>query len=209
MRTLTTENIGQVDWNKSGNGLVPAIIQDAGDRRVLMLGYMNRPALERTFQSGKVTFYSRSRNELWTKGETSGNFIQFQGAEIDCDNDTILVQARPSGPVCHEGTPTCFAEDPQNALPFIAQLQEIIKSRRGATAESSYTASLFEQGKARLCQKVGEEGVEVSLAGMKEDKDELLNESADLLFHLMALLEYNDLSIEDVSNVLKTRHQKA
>lgn len=209
MSNLTRDNINDVDWEKGGNGLIPAIVQHVQSGQVLMMGYINDAALEKTFDSQKVTFLSRKTQELWTKGETSGNFLEFVSAELDCDKDTILIQANPKGPTCHTGDFTCFNDEQSSSISFLNELSNIIKSRKEDKPDESYTASLFAEGISRICQKVGEEGVEVSLAGMKEDKEELLNESADLIFHLMVLLEHNELDIEDVVHVLRKRHMKA
>jgi len=206
MSKLNKDSVKEVDWNKGGNGLVPAIVQHAQSGQVLMMGYMNDAALEKTFDSRKVTFLSRKTKELWTKGETSGNFLEFVSAELDCDKDTILIQANPKGPTCHTGDFTCFNDNQDNPINFLNELSDVIKSRKGDNPQKSYTASLFTEGLARMCQKVGEEGVEVSLAGMKQDNDELLDESADLLFHLMVLLENQGLSIQAVIKTLQKRH---
>lgn len=193
------------DWDKGG-GLLPAIIQDARTGQILMLGYMNREAGEATLDSGHVTFYSRSKQRLWTKGETSGNYLGFVSAALDCDRDTILVQAEPSGPSCHTGARTCFTDDLPQGSGFLAQLDSLIRNRRAEMPEGSYTTSLFKAGKARVAQKVGEEGVELALARMKDDRTEMANEAADLLYHLMVLLADADMSLEDAVAVLRARH---
>ena len=198
-------NIDQVDWEK-GNGLVPAVIQDLHNGHVLMLGYMNRAALSQTIKSGKVTFFSRSKKRLWTKGETSGNWIDYVRGEIDCDSDAILVQARPHGPVCHTGSVSCFNDIAPDNTQFLAQLGLLIADRHTAMPASSYTTSLFADGKARIAQKVGEEGVELALARMKDNQAEIVNETADLLFHVMVLLQDAGLTLGDVIKVLKQRH---
>ncbi len=198
-------DINTLDWAK-GNGILPAIVQDAQDLRVLMLGYMNQEALAKTLETGYITFFSRSKQRLWVKGETSGNALDFVSMDIDCDRDTILIKSRPHGPVCHTGTPTCFGDNEDTALPFLGRLFSIIKQRNQERPEGSYTTKLFEAGKSRIAQKVGEEGVELSLAHIKGDKDEILNESADLLFHIMVLLEDAELNIIDVCKILKQRH---
>ena len=193
------------DWQK-GDGLLPAIVQDARNGQVLMLGYMNEDAARKTMETGLVTFFSRSKNRLWTKGETSGNHLAFRGAKLDCDRDTILVQAVPSGPACHTGTRTCFDDDlPANAG-FIAYLDELISRRRAEMPEGSYTTSLFSDGASRIAQKVGEEGVELALAHMKNDRQEIANEAADLLFHMLVLLADADMSLDDAIAVLRQRH---
>ncbi len=199
-------NIDRVDWEK-GDGLVPAVIQDVHNGHVLMLGYMNQAALSQTMDSGKVTFFSRSKKRLWTKGETSGNWIDYVKGEIDCDGDTILIQARPRGPVCHTGSVSCFNDIVPDNTQFLGQLGLLIAERHAAMPAGSYTASLFNDGKARIAQKVGEEGVEVALARMKGDQTEIASETADLLFHIMVLLQDAGLTLGDVIEVLKKRHR--
>lgn len=200
-------NEEDINWQKV-SGLLPAIIQDADDSRVLMLGYMNNEALQKTLNSGHVTFYSRTRQALWTKGETSGNYLNFVSAELDCDGDTILVKSKPDGPVCHTGSQTCFNDKKSLSLEVLNRLTEIIKHRNLDRPTGSYTTELFEKGSSRIAQKVGEEGVELSLAKVKEDKSEILNEAADLMFHLMVLLESSNLTLEDVCEILTKRHRK-
>ena len=195
----------EMDWNKAGTGLLPAVVQDADTGAVLMLGYQDRNALEETFRRGKVVFFSRSRQALWEKGETSGNTLEFIGATPDCDYDTILIHARPTGPVCHTGAPACFS-DAQPPLAFLARLERVVASRREADAESSYTAKLFAEGVKRIAQKVGEEGVETALAATAGDIDELRSESADLLYHLTVLLQASGLSLREVIAELESRH---
>ena len=193
-----------VDFSK-GDGLVPAIIQHYATKTVLMLGYMNEEALAKTQDLGKVTFFSRSKNRLWTKGEESGNFLMLKSMEVDCDNDTLLIQVEPVGPTCHKGTHTCFGD--ADASGFVHQLQRIIEDRKANPSEKSYTASLFEKGINKIAHKVGEEAVETVIEA-KDDNDELfLNESADLLFHYLVLLTAKGKSLEDVEAVLKSRHQ--
>ncbi|MGI9260653.1 MAG: bifunctional phosphoribosyl-AMP cyclohydrolase/phosphoribosyl-ATP diphosphatase HisIE [Woeseiaceae bacterium] len=202
MRSL----IDDVDWDK-GDGLVPAIVQHAVTGRVLMLGYMTVEALAQTTSSKLVTFYSRSRKCLWTKGETSGNTLELRGIEIDCDNDTLLVTATPNGPTCHTGSSSCFDTGPeQPGLGFIGQLESITRDRANEDPKDSYTASLLNAGVQRMSQKVGEEGVEVALAGLKGDREELIAESADLLFHLQVLLHQHNVSFADVVQQLDDRH---
>ena len=193
------------DWDK-GAGLLPAIVQDAATGQVLMLGYMNREAADMTVSSGKVTFFSRSKQRLWTKGETSGNSLVFVSAAIDCDRDTILVQADPAGPACHTGARTCFGDGLPSGAGFLAHLEAVVKSRKAEMPEGSYTTSLFAEGRARVAQKVGEEGVELALARMKDDREEIANEAADLLFHMLVLLADAGMSLEDALAVLKRRH---
>ncbi|GAB3004111.1 bifunctional phosphoribosyl-AMP cyclohydrolase/phosphoribosyl-ATP diphosphatase HisIE [Psychrosphaera aestuarii] len=205
---LSLNNISQVDWQKMDD-LVPAIVQDATSGTLLMQGYMNKVALETTFEKGLVTFFSRSKQRLWTKGETSNNTLELVSAHVDCDNDSILVLANPNGPTCHKGTESCWQDSEATpTVGFIADLERVIASRKGADADSSYTASLYASGIKRIAQKVGEEGVETALAATVKDLEELKNESADLLYHLLVLLQASDLSLNDVIDVLKKRHQK-
>jgi phosphoribosyl-ATP pyrophosphohydrolase/phosphoribosyl-AMP cyclohydrolase len=194
-----------LDWDKVG-GLMPAIVQDAATQRVLMLGYMDRAALEATRASGKVTFFSRSKQRLWMKGETSGNHLELVEIRADCDADTLLITARPHGPTCHTGAVSCFAGAPGN---FLGALDALIKQREHDRPINSYTTKLFEQGRRHIAQKVGEEGVETALAGVVQLDDELLGESADLLFHLIVLLRARGLSLDDAVAVLEQRHAKA
>ncbi len=199
-------NLDKIDWNK-GQGLVPAIVQNIDNGQILMLAYMDRAALAQTISSKKVTFFSRSKNRLWTKGETSGNWLDFISGEMDCDADTLLIQARPQGPSCHTGSVTCFNDQTPNNIGFLDQLAILIAERHKTMPEGSYTTSLFAEGKARIAQKVGEEGVELALARMKDDNTELANEAADLLFHMMVLLEDAGLSLTDAISVLQNRHK--
>ncbi|MEK9745682.1 MAG: bifunctional phosphoribosyl-AMP cyclohydrolase/phosphoribosyl-ATP diphosphatase HisIE [Candidatus Puniceispirillum sp.] len=198
-------DIDAIDWTK-GDGLVPAIIQNAASGQVLMLGYMDRAALDATVSSGKVTFFSRSKNRLWVKGETSGHWLDFVSAEMDCDNDALLVQASPQGPTCHTGAVSCFTDKKAPDVAFLGQLAALVADRHTARPQGSYTTSLFAAGKARIAQKVGEEGVELALARMKDDKAEMANEAADLLFHMLVLLQDADLQLDDVIAVLRARH---
>lgn len=193
-----------IDWDKGG-GLVPAIVQDARDGTVLMLAYMNREALEHTLESRRVTFYSRSRQELWRKGSTSGNELEFHSLRVDCDADTLLIQAIPTGPVCHTGARTCF-EGLQPPLAFLSELEGIIAQRIATPTEGSYTAKLFGSGMRRMAQKVGEEGLEVALAACVESDEALIGESADLMYHLLLLLRARGLSLEQVAAALRSRH---
>ncbi|CAH0532966.1 Histidine biosynthesis bifunctional protein HisIE [Vibrio stylophorae] len=202
----------QINWRKV-DGLIPAIIQHAVSGKVLMLGYMSPEALEKTEQTKLVTFFSRSKNRLWTKGEASGNHLQVQSISLDCDQDTLLVLAMPVGPTCHTGVESCFdvaeqrdASTPQ--LAFLYQLETLLASRKGGNASTSYTASLFARGTKRMAQKVGEEGVEVALAATVNDREELANESADLIYHLLVLLQDQEMNLEQVIQVLQARHQK-
>lgn len=197
--------IMELDFQK-GKGLLPAIIQDCRSQQVLMLGYMNEEAYHKTIESGKVTFFSRSKQRLWTKGETSGNFMLLESINIDCDGDTLLVKVQPQGPACHKGTISCFGEDQPALLSFLAKLQDIIKQRKAHPSPGSYTASLLESGVLKIAQKVGEEAVEVVIEAAAGDSGNLKEESADLLFHLMVLLEQKGMSLDDVVGVLRERH---
>ncbi|UBB27280.1 bifunctional phosphoribosyl-AMP cyclohydrolase/phosphoribosyl-ATP diphosphatase HisIE [Pseudoxanthomonas japonensis] len=192
----------QLDWNK-GDGLLPVIVQDASTRRVLMLGYMNREALEATLASGRVTFYSRSKQRLWAKGESSGHVLEVRAIEADCDNDTLLVQAVPHGPTCHLQRASCFAEAPGS---FLAELDALVARRERERPAGSYTTGLFEEGVRRIAQKVGEEGVETALAAVAQDEAALLGESADLLYHLLVLLRSRGRGLADVEALLAARH---
>ena len=195
-----------VDWQKTG-GLVPAIVQDAVSGHTLMLGYMNQDALDKTLDTGLVTFFSRSRQALWTKGATSGNRLHLVALDSDCDNDTLLVRARRSGPVCHTGTVTCFdSRAAQTGFGFLGTLEHVISQRLSEASDDSYTARLAARGTRRIAQKVGEEGVEVALAATAGDDAELVSESADLLFHLLLLLRRRNLSLADVATELHRRH---
>ena len=200
-------NIDQLAWKKMG-GLIPAIVQDAFDGRVLMQGFVNEEALAVTLESGKVSFWSRSREQLWTKGETSGNTLDLVDIHVDCDGDSLLIRARPEGPTCHLGTDTCF--DVQDRvipeLAFLAELERVITQREEDRPEGSYTTTLFESGIKRIAQKVGEEGVETALAAVAGDDEELLNESADLVYHLLVLLRSRKLELGSMVEVLKKRH---
>ena len=202
---LTKDTLSQVDFAKSE--LIPAIVQDARTGVILMQGFMNQDALAATFDKQKVTFYSRSKERLWTKGETSENYLEVVSVHTDCDYDSILVLANPLGPTCHLGTQSCFGDDAKPSLSFLAELEQVIVSRKDDDPSKSYTASLFAKDLSRSCQKVGEEGVEVALAAMKHDNDELTNESADLLYHLTVLLQRQGLSLADVVSCLQGRHK--
>lgn len=197
---------GDVDFEKGG-GLVPAIIQHAQTGQVLMLGYMNDEALKATLKESYVTFYSRSKKQLWKKGETSGNTLTLVSLSIDCDRDTVLVKALPAGSVCHTGTPSCFADDAPPVAGFLATLEQVIDQRSAADPEESYVARLLSQGLAKIAQKVGEEGVEVALAAVAEDETALKGEAADLVFHLMVLLRARGLTLADVISTLLARHR--
>ncbi|ACH66271.1 bifunctional phosphoribosyl-AMP cyclohydrolase/phosphoribosyl-ATP diphosphatase HisIE [Aliivibrio fischeri] len=198
----------RIDWEKV-DGLVPAIIQDFGSSQVLMMGYMNQDALAKTLETDKVTFFSRTKNRLWTKGEESGNSLNLVNISLDCDNDTLLIKVNPVGPTCHTGTTTCWDGDKteETQLVWLHQLEQLLAERKNADPDSSYTASLYARGTKRISQKVGEEGVEVALAATSGDKAELVCESADLIYHLFVLLQDQGLSFDDVINKLKERHK--
>ncbi len=194
-----------IDFKKE-NGLVPAIIQDAKTMRILMLGYMNEEALQQTRESGKVTFYSRSKQRLWTKGETSGNFLHVEDIKTDCDHDAILVKAIPEGNTCHLDRYSCFDEPKEKDISFLLKLQDTIEQRKKDMPEGSYTTKLFRKGINKIAQKVGEEATELVIEA-KDDNDELfLNEAADLMYHLQVLLTYKGFSLQDVTKVLEERH---
>ena len=196
----------KIDFEKCG-GLVPAIIQDAKTKNVLMLGYMNQEAYDKTVETKKVTFWSRSRNCLWTKGETSGNFLNLVGIKIDCDNDTLLVQAIPDGPTCHKGTDTCWGEtNEQNPLLFLTELQDFINRRHEEMPEGSYTTKLFKDGVNRMAQKVGEEALETVIEATNGSDEKLVYEASDMLYHLIVLLTSKGMRIEDVAAELAKRH---
>lgn len=195
-----------IDFEKM-NGLVPAIIQDNTTRNVLMLGYMNREAFEKTLATGKVTFWSRSRNCLWTKGETSGIFLNLVDIKVDCDNDTLLVRVNPTGPACHLGTDTCWGEtNDANPLLFLTELQDFINKRHEEMPEGSYTTSLFKDGLNRMAQKVGEEALEAVIEATNGTNDRLIYEASDMFYHLIVLLTSKGLRIEDIAKELKERH---
>lgn len=195
----------QLDWAK-GDGLLPAIVQHWQSGEVLMLGYMNAEALAETQRSGHVTFHSRSKNRLWTKGESSGHVLHLKSIRVDCDADTLLVQADPHGPTCHTGTSSCFGNAVRPPLGFLAELDALVAQRHADRPEGSYTTSLFEGGIRRMAQKVGEEGVETALAAVAQDDAELLGEAADLIFHLTVVLRARGLSLGDVAGLLAERH---
>lgn len=195
-----------MDFSKE-DGLIPAIIQDAQTGKVLMLGYMNEEALEKTLDTQKVTFFSRSKNRLWTKGETSENYLRLVSISPDCDQDALLVKVNPEGPTCHTGTDTCWQEENRNDLQFLGYLTDVIKERRQLPTDESYVARLFSKGINKVAQKVGEEAVEVVIEAKDNDDKLFLDESADLLFHYMMLLEAKGFSLSDVVYVLKERHK--
>lgn len=192
------------DWSK---GLLPAIVQDADSGLVLMLGYMNAQALEESRRSGRVTFFSRSKDRLWTKGESSGHYLGLVSVSLDCDADTLLVLARPQGPTCHTGTCTCFGEFPGPDVAFFGELGKLVERRHRERPAGSYTTKLFDAGTRRIAQKVGEEGVETALAAVAQDADALLGEAADLVYHLTVLLRDRGLGLGDLARVLRERHR--
>lgn len=195
-----------LDFEKMG-GLIPAIIQDNNTNKVLMLGFMNQEALEQTLSSGKVTFFSRTKNRLWMKGETSGNTLSVVSITPDCDNDTLLVKAIPAGPVCHKGTDTCFGEKNEEDILFLKYLQNFIERRRHEMPEGSYTTTLFQKGINRMAQKVGEEAVETVIEATNGTEDRLIYEASDLIYHLIVLLTSKGLRIDDLARELKKRHK--
>jgi phosphoribosyl-AMP cyclohydrolase / phosphoribosyl-ATP pyrophosphohydrolase len=208
--SIIIEHAERLDWDKNG-GLIPVIVQHALNGRVLMLGYMNREALDLTLERGRAVFFSRSRQQLWEKGETSGNRLELRSARVDCDADTLLLTAMPAGPVCHTGSLSCFGDESLTAatdLSFLAELEQVIARRVAENnPQGSYTARLVQGGVKRLAQKVGEEGVEVALAGCMEDDQTLLGECADLVYHLLVLLRSRALSLEQVIGTLRARQR--
>lgn len=195
-----------LDFEKMG-GLIPAIVQDNNTNKVLMLGFMNEEALEQTLSSGKVTFFSRTKNRLWMKGETSGNTLSVVSITSDCDNDTLLIKAIPAGPVCHKGTDTCFGEKNEEDILFLKYLQNFIERRRHEMPEGSYTTTLFQKGINRMAQKVGEEAVETVIEATNGTEDRLIYEASDLIYHLIVLLTSKGLRIDDLARELKKRHK--
>lgn len=206
MRTI--KNSSAIDFSKS-EGLVPAIIQDAVTRNVLMLGYMNKEALDKTLAEQQVTFYSRSKQRLWTKGESSGHYLSVHEVLLDCDADTLLVLVKPNGPTCHTGDDTCFAtKNEEHTFAFLDHLEDVIRSRKQASGDHSYTRRLFDAGINKMAQKVGEEGVETTIEAVAGNKERYKEEAADLLFHLLVLTQGLDLEMREVMDVLKARHSK-
>mgnify|MGYP003322452477 FL=1 len=197
----------KLDFSKNKNGLIPAIIQDSLTKNILMLGYMNKTALDITKKSKKVTFYSRSKNRIWTKGEESGNFLNLISIIEDCDNDTLLIRAEPMGPTCHQGTETCWGEKNTVSYGFLSHLESIISEKKNENPDKSYTASLFKSGINKISQKLGEEATETIIEAKDENDDLFLNESADLLFHFLVLLQYKGYELNDVVNILKNRNK--
>jgi phosphoribosyl-ATP pyrophosphohydrolase/phosphoribosyl-AMP cyclohydrolase len=196
-----------IDFSKYADGLVPAIVQDFHTQKVLMLGFMNQAALDATEKTGKVTFYSRSKQRLWTKGEESGNFLEVKTVAADCDNDTLLIKAHPLGPTCHTGADTCWSER-NHSDNFLFYLEDIIRLRKQSSPDESYVARLFQKGMNKIAQKVGEEAVELVIEAKDNDTDLFLNEAADLLFHYLLLLNAKGHNLQDVMNVLQQRHSK-
>ena len=197
----------KIDFSKTNNKLIPAIIQDDETKSVLMLGYMNKDSIDKTKKTKKVTFYSRSKKRLWTKGEESGNYLKFISMKIDCDNDTLLIKAKPDGPTCHEGFDTCWKENNYISYGFLSDLEKVIEDRyNDINNKKSYISSLFKEGINKIAQKVGEEAVETIIEVKNNEKERFLNESADLLFHLLILLKAKGVKFDDVISVLKSRN---
>jgi phosphoribosyl-ATP pyrophosphohydrolase/phosphoribosyl-AMP cyclohydrolase len=195
----------QPDFSKLG-GLVPAVIQSASTKNILMVGFMNQEAYEKTLSTGLVTFFSRTRNKLWTKGEESGHFLKVISVHADCDNDTLLILAEPNGPTCHLGNESCFADTRYTGISFLIDLEAVIESRKREMPENSYTTQLFREGVNRIAQKVGEEAVEVVVEAINNNRERLLNEAADLIYHFLVLLASKNLKLEDVVDILQKRH---
>ncbi|MBA6264873.1 MAG: bifunctional phosphoribosyl-AMP cyclohydrolase/phosphoribosyl-ATP diphosphatase HisIE [Colwellia sp.] len=204
---VNLENINELAWAKMAD-LIPAIIQHQDTGAVLMQGYMNIESLEKTLTTGKATFFSRSKQALWVKGETSGNFLNVSQVLTDCDNDSLLIACRPIGPSCHLGTESCFPEQKLSQQNFLSELEQVIASRKGQDPATSYTAHLFSRGTTKIAQKVGEEGVEVALAAVAETKNDLLGECADLFYHTLVLLQDKNIDMSEVMAVLQKRHNK-
>ncbi|ESU18821.1 phosphoribosyl-AMP cyclohydrolase/phosphoribosyl-ATP pyrophosphatase [Flavobacterium cauense R2A-7] len=198
----------KLDFTKNTDGLLPVIVQDSETKNVLMLGYMNQEALNKTLETNKVTFFSRTKNRLWTKGEESGNFLKLVSIKEDCDNDTLLIKARPAGPICHTGSDTCWQEVNNQEFGFLSKLENTIKERKeNANSENSYIASLFTKGINKIAQKVGEEAIEVVIEAKDSNNDLFLNESADLLFHYLILLQAKGFQLNDIVKVLQSREK--
>ncbi|GAB3765735.1 bifunctional phosphoribosyl-AMP cyclohydrolase/phosphoribosyl-ATP diphosphatase HisIE [Spirosoma pomorum] len=200
--------MNEINFDKSPDGLIPAVIQDAETGKVLMLGYMNQEAYDKTVAENVVTFFSRSKQRLWTKGETSNNFLHVENLLVDCDGDTLLIKARPAGPTCHTGADTCFDEVNRGQGQFLNYLQGVIHERKVNPSDKSYTASLFGRGVNKIAQKVGEEAVELVIEAKDDNEDLFKGEAADLLFHFLVLLEQKNLDLDDIVTVLKSRHAK-
>jgi phosphoribosyl-ATP pyrophosphohydrolase/phosphoribosyl-AMP cyclohydrolase len=204
---ITNENINEIAWQKMDN-LVPAIIQHAATGAILMQGFMNQESLAATLDTGKATFFSRSKQALWVKGETSGNFLNVEQVLTDCDQDSLLIACTPIGPSCHLGTESCFPEQKLTQQNFLSQLEQVIASKKDDDPKESYTAHLFSRGTTKMAQKVGEEGVEVALAAVAETKEDLLGECADLFYHTLVLLADQKIDLSEVMEVLQERHKK-
>lgn len=204
---VTLENINELAWDKMDQ-LIPAIIQHQDTGAILMQGFMNTESLTQTLTSAKATFFSRSKQGLWVKGETSGNFLHVSQVVTDCDKDSLLIACRPIGPTCHLGTESCFPEQKLSQQNFLSHLEQVVASRKGDDPESSYTAHLFKRGTTKIAQKVGEEGVEVALAAVAETKEDLLGECADLFYHTLVLLQDQNIAVSEVMAVLQKRHNK-
>lgn len=204
---VTKDNISQLAWQKM-DSLIPAIIQHHKTGAVLMQGYMNQDSLRQTLSTSKATFFSRSKQALWVKGETSGNFLNVKQVLTDCDKDSLLIACEPIGPSCHLGTESCFPEQGLTQQNFLSQLEQVIESRKNDLPEESYTAHLFSRGTTKIAQKVGEEGVEVALAAVAETKEDLLGECADLFYHTLVLLQDKNIALTEVMEVLQKRHNK-
>ncbi|WP_102796679.1 bifunctional phosphoribosyl-AMP cyclohydrolase/phosphoribosyl-ATP diphosphatase HisIE [Bowmanella denitrificans] len=204
---INQDNIDTLAWDKM-EGMLPVVVQHAISGKIQMQGYMDRAALQKSLDTGHVTFFSRSKQRLWTKGESSGHTLDLVELSCDCDQDALIALALPNGPTCHTGDPSCWHQGATASLTFVAELEQLIAARKTAAPDSSYTASLYAKGIKRIAQKVGEEGVETALAATVGDLDELKNESADLLYHLLVLLQASNLSLHDVIQVLQNRHQK-
>jgi phosphoribosyl-ATP pyrophosphohydrolase/phosphoribosyl-AMP cyclohydrolase len=203
---LSAAEVPALEWDKMG-GLIPAVVQDAATLQLLMLGYMNKEALRKTLESGLVTFFSRSKDRLWTKGETSGNHLKLVAVLPDCDGDALLVRAEPVGPTCHLETESCFSAEGPSGVGWLARLAQIVSQRAAANPKDSYTARLLAEGPKRVAQKIGEEGVEVALAGVSGDREECISESADLIYHLTVLMQARGFSWQDVAAKLAERHK--
>jgi len=197
-----------LDFGKYSDGLIPAIVQDSDTLRVLMLGFMNADAIEETTAAGRVTFYSRTRQTLWTKGESSGNFLELVSIVEDCDSDTLLIKAKPHGPICHKGTDTCFGEINTAADHFLSDLESVIADRRSNPTDGSYVSKLFAKGLNKIAQKVGEEAVETVIAAKDDDPESFKNEAADLLFHYLVLLNAKEVELGEIVEVLRERHKQ-
>jgi phosphoribosyl-ATP pyrophosphohydrolase/phosphoribosyl-AMP cyclohydrolase len=206
MKRIDLENYPDLDFDKGG-GLIPAIVQDEDTKHVLMLGYMNRNSLQKTLQTGRVTFYSRSKKDLWTKGETSGNFLNVSEIMADCDEDTLLISVYPEGPVCHTGDATCFGNQKDTLISFVNELEEVIKDRKANPKEGSYTSKLFVKGLNKITQKFGEEAVEFIIESKDSNRELILNEAADVFFHMLILLHQKNVRFEDVLAVLRDRRK--